>query len=371
MKQKKISLFQYSALLITFLLGTIIIICPEVIISDQLGWLTDITAIALSFISILLLTALHQPLFDSNIVEIANQVGGVWFRIVVGILYIIYVLHLGALNLRLIGNFLSTTIMSNMPILIFTFTLTLVSAYAVTMGIETIARVGQVILPVILLIFTLLLILAIPDYDPSNLLPLKLKTKNLLQGGYLIWAFPLGNLILFSFLFPYVRLQSEKSKTKQYLLYTSIALLISGVILTLRTLTLTMAFGADLASSFTYPVFSMVGIIEIGDFLERLESAFLVMWIGTAFITILFCYWTAVEAVGTLVRSKNKKSFIIPIGIIMVSLSQILFKNYSEQYQFTLHTWPHYAAIFLLIIPVIILLLLLLKKIKNNIKDRQ
>jgi spore germination protein KB len=177
-----------------------------------------------------------------------------------------------------------------------------------------------------------------------------------LEGAHLIWAFPLGNLILFSFLLPYVKLSPDKNKTKQYLVYTGGALLTSGIILTLRTLTLTMAVGADLAASFTYPVFSMVGIIEIGGFLERLEVAFLIMWLGAAFITILFCYWTAVEAVSSLVNSKYKTRFIIPIGLIMVTLAQTLFENYSEQYQFLLHTWHYYATVLILIIPVIILL---------------
>ena len=358
-QNKNISLFQLSTLLITFMMGTTIIINPEINFAGQTGWLADIVGLILGIVSVGLFIKLHQPyLFKKNIVQIAEMTGGKTFKIIISILYLYFAIHLGALNLRIIADFLTMVIMPNMPLIVISGILTLIISYAVWMGVETIGRVGQIILPVVLFIFGVLLLLSLPGYQVSNLIPINGNIAGILRGGLFIWSFPLGNLILFSFLLPYVKVNKKsKIKLKQYSYYVAGAMLIGGLILTMRTVALTMIMGPKLSSVFTYPIFSMVGVINIADFLERLETAFLIMWIGTVFIQVLICFWVAVETSSMLTSNVGKNFFILPLAVILTGFTQFLFENYTEQYQFLLHTWPLYTIIFIFVLPLIIYLL--------------
>ena len=368
MKTKnRISYFQLSTLIILFNLGNSILICPEVYFAGQNGWISDLLLIFMGSLSVIILIIIHKSNYKQNIVEIAGDLWSKEFKYILSIVYLIYSLHLGALSLRHISDFLSGVIMPNMSIVVFALVLTLAASYAIIMGIGTIAKLGQIVFPFVMSLFILLLLLSLPNYNYSNLFPVIFDWKDILRGSYSIWSLPIGNLILFSFIIPYVKNNKKQKKDRYFIFSLFISLFISVIIIGLRSIGLILVLGGDLTKIFTYPTFSMVGVIELAQFFERLEAAFLFMWLGSTFITILICYWSAIENIRIMCKTKNYNLFIIPTGVIMVSLSQNLFKNYSEQYVFTLKTWPIYSTIFILIIPILLLMTKLIKgKQENN-----
>ena len=200
----KISLFQLGTLIIIFILGTSIIITPEIDLAGRNGWITDLVATGLALAYLALLFFLDTDL-KLNILEVAESCFGRWLGILIGFLYFFYFVHLGALTLRIIGDFLLTTILPGMPLGVFTFSLTLTAAYAISRGVKTIGRVGELIFPAVLFIFILLIVLAIPQYDFTNLLPIERNYREIGQANYSIWAFAFGDLIILSFLIPYLK----------------------------------------------------------------------------------------------------------------------------------------------------------------------
>lgn len=100
--------------------------------------------------------------------------------------------------------------------------------------------------------------------------------------------------------------------------------------------------GDDLAKSFTYPFFNIVRVVHVGDFLERIESIHVAIWVLGMFIKIAFYYYLIVLGLSQLFHLKDYKPLILPTGSIIISLSNVLGQNVVETrefYSFEIYTW--------------------------------
>ncbi|MCL2217717.1 MAG: Ger(x)C family spore germination protein [Defluviitaleaceae bacterium] len=152
-----------------------------------------------------------------------------------------------------------------------------VCAYAAAMGIETRARVGEVLLAVMILPAIFLFIFAAVDADFSNLQPVMVTEPRRLVSSVLRLGFIFTGMETLLLVSPFVPRDKPLTRTVVN------ALALAGIVITAITAMTIAAFGQGVATE-AWPVLRMMDMINLpGSFIERQEALMFSFWIITAF----------------------------------------------------------------------------------------
>ena len=126
-------------------------------------------------------------------------------------------------------------------------------------------------------------------------------------------------------------------------------------------------FGAEVARNFSFPFFNVIRCISIANFLERVETVHISLWILGVYLEVAIFNYLAVLGSAQLLKLKDYKPLVLPLGIIIVSLSILLFENHVEVRTFTGYKiWTPYGFFFLVFLPYVLLLTELVRKKGNQ-----
>ena len=279
---EKITLRQLQALIIISAMGTGVIVLPrraaEYAGSD--GWMIVLGLVVLAMaIGALISTAARLRPADTFINStgyflsrpVAYTFGAVlWLKLVVT----------AGLELRIFMLVVQEVLLKHTPLSIVSITMLVISAYAAVKGIETRARLAEVLLALMILPFMALIVIALLDMDWSNLQPVFTTPPITLLEGSLRLGFMFTGLECLLLVSPYI---SEEKKMRKAVI-TSLGF--AGIIITLITM-LTMAkFGRGVADQ-PWPVLRMMDMLNLpGAFIERQEALVFSFWIITTFAFI-------------------------------------------------------------------------------------
>lgn len=105
-------------------------------------------------------------------------------------------------------------------------------------------------------------------------------------------------------------------------------------------------------------------MINVGDFLERIEMFYLTAWICSIFLRLTILYYAATLGAAQLLRFKDYKPLTLPLGIIIIVLSVLLYENFSVFRDFT--SVPVYGSVALPFVTLLPLALLLTEMIRKK-----
>lgn len=196
----------------------------------------------------------------------------------------------------------------------------LICTYACYKGIEVIARVSQIIFPLMIFFYIAICLLALPSVTLSNMLPIL--EKGLLPPikGAIVPLSWFSEFFWLSFC-----LNSLPPRKK---------IILPGV-LTVLILTLTLLFvfvidigvlGAYTGQSL-FPSHVVVRYIELGTFVERVSAFFMSLWVLGMFIKICFLLYVILQGVYKLGNFSNRIPVILCVTVTVFTLSLLLFNS--------------------------------------------
>src|SRR5690606_23788175 len=145
---------------------------PLISESHNAAWLSLLLSGFAGIIMLAMLVALHRRYPGLDYVAISTRLIGRWATLLVSIvLPIPFLFHIGTGITLDVGLFMTSSMMTDTPIYVFTSTILLVSALTAAAGIEVIARMFVLINSTMILFVLLVVILSIPDYDFMNIMP--------------------------------------------------------------------------------------------------------------------------------------------------------------------------------------------------------
>lgn len=110
-------------------------------------------------------------------------------------------------------------------------------------------------------------------------------------------------------------------------------------------------FGIELTKLYQYPSYHILKRVFIGGFIERMENTLSIGWLIVLFISTMFSHYYSYR---TIKDNFNINKNIIYIFVVMIMLiSQFIFKNNTISENFYTHVYPYFLIFFLLIIPII------------------
>lgn len=368
MHQKvQISASQFCTLIILNTIGTTILIVPAGLAGEakQDAWIPAILGVGTGLLIIRFYNAIGGMYPQLTIVEYGKKILGTWVGSSISLGFV-YFSFIGASTLVwLMGNFLATQIMPETPTSVIQSFFVIIVIMGVRLGLETFTRCAEIFLPWVGLFFLLLVFLPIPAMNIQNVQPVfDSELKPILRATLSYLSVAILPLVVFQMIVP----NGERSKETNRAFY--IGSLIGGLVLITITILTIMVLGPGLTARNMYPSFVLAKKVSIAGFLERIEVIMAILWFITIYFkTTVYCY-ASIQGLAQILSLKDYKILTLPLGMILIAFSIIVYPDVVYQAEWDVKTWIPYAITYGFIVPILLYIVAFIKKRKNknNIK---
>lgn len=319
----KISGRQLTAMLVLSRIVPITITFPMITGSrvPQDTWIASLLAMILSIPFVLFVAHLGLRFPGKTIVEYSEALLGKYFGKLVGLILVLYWIHVAAIVVRELGEAYTVAIMPETPILAFMIAMGFLAANAARNGLEVVGRMGENGVWVVLFFLTVMFLLPSESMRFKNLAPV-------LARGFRPIAEPVGTALSFSFtpfvvvsmLLPYLNRPKDAAR------YSVYAVLVSGLLMTWLVVVLVAVFGPTV-SALTMPAYSLSRMISIANFLERIEAVTMGAWTLSAGIKLALFLWASAVGLAQLFGISRFQPLVYPLGAIIVAFGTLSFES--------------------------------------------
>jgi spore germination protein KB len=329
MQNGKISSFQFLVLVIFFTVGTSILIIPSNLAKEvkQDAWIVSIIGTGIGLLVIWLFTTIAMWFPKLTYTQINEKIFGKILGKMISILFVLMtILYVSAL-LAHAGIFLITQMYPKTPMVFLNIMMALIMVMAVRLGLETIARSAEILIFVFFFLFILLTLTISPQIDLVNLEPFfQTKISSLFRSSIGLVAVSSISAIVLFMIFPAFVNEVKKARKNLF-----IGNLIGGLVIVIFTLLCIFVLGSNTTARQVYPTYALAKVINIGDFITRIEAGMASLWILGLFFKMVIYFYAAIFGLTQILNLKDYRPLSYPLGIIVVVLSLIIFPNIAYQ----------------------------------------
>ena len=322
-KVDKVSFYQVVLLIIVYRLMTGLTYLPVVSVSpaNQDMWFVFLLSIPYTILFFLPLLYLSNKFNDLNLIEYSERIMGKFFGKIIGIFYSAFLFLGFVLFLSVLVEILDSALFPETPTYVTTSIMLITCIYIAYKGFRNIARLGEAVIPFILIMIFLTIILGYKNYDFSELLPiLKDSTFKEINIGAINIGLRFLDIIILAMITPYLEIKEDLNKIffRSIIYSIGIGTLIAVVVHT--------ALGIVFARHINFPFLTFTRLLEIGQTIQGFDSVYIISWIMGNVIKISgYLYFTTV-ALGEVTNRKNQH-FIVPISIIALIIVILMKDN--------------------------------------------
>lgn len=352
----RISNIQAAMLAITSLtiMGHLIILTVIFQQSRQDGWIAAIIGTILGLIGILSLIKLSQRFPGLTLIEILWQHFS-WPGKIIAVFYLAYFFIMVTLGIRFFIEAYKR-IMPETPMWAFAAVILLLTAFIVYAGLETLGRLNQIMLPVVVIIAIAIVFLTMGEKkDYSNLLPILGNGFAPVGLGSLSVMGWFGEFAIMGMILPYVQRPAKLMKT-------GIASAVVTLIFFLGPITGPLAlFGADQVANMAFPTFSELQYIEAGEVINRFDAIAVLFWTIGLMIRIAVFFYGLSLGLAQAFRFHTYQPIVIPLAWLIGFGSLLFANNYAELNTFLFVSYVPLNILMGTILPILLLLWALVK----------
>ncbi|RSK29134.1 spore gernimation protein [Bacillus sp. HMF5848] len=350
MKQK-ISLRQFTIIVTFFTIGSAVLFLPAILAaqSKQDAWMASLLGLFFGIPTVLFYSKLAAMDEDKNFIDYCGQAFGRWGGKVASLLYLTIPFFLSVFLLWDIGDFLVTQILPETPIEIVFLMFMVVVMYGVRLGIEPIAKTGEVFFPWIIILFILLVLVLLPNYKLENMMPMfEGGVKPILKGAYMTYGFPYLELVVFLMITSFVNKPKQISKHFIY------GVSLGGMTLVVITLMCILVLGADFTQRSTFPVYILGKKVSIGEVFERIEVIVAIIWFISIFFKLTITFISLITGLAQILEVNSYKLLVLPTGLILIVSTIISVPSAVYLANAIESAWTPFAITMGLILPILV-----------------
>ncbi|WP_379135684.1 GerAB/ArcD/ProY family transporter [Paenibacillus sp. sgz500958] len=245
---------------------------------------------------------------------------------VVGSVYCLYFAYESMRNVRDLGELTKMTLLPLTPMYITMLIAVLIMGYAIWKGAEVVFRLPEVILPLVLSFYILLILLLalMGSLDFSRLLPMfENGIRSVIQAGIPdTVSFPFGQMLAF------LMLWSLWSKPGTPVKNTLVGYILISIFLVFMNAVNLAVLGPAFAATSQLPFLQTVRTLSNLKFIERLDILVTVLLFLGLLIKMMLFYYCAVRGTSALTRLPTKL-MVFPVGLLIYATSFVE-KDYTE-----------------------------------------
>ncbi|MGX5512934.1 GerAB/ArcD/ProY family transporter [Bacillus toyonensis] len=324
------------------------------------GWYIVIFSCLIGIFNVMIFVWLERIFPKKSLIQINQEVFGKLVGGVINVVMFFYFVDVGSWVLREFAEFLLANVEPSTPIFVYLIIGIVMAAYAVSCGLGTFARVSEVIFPVQLLTYISIFFLTLNLMHFEYILPVLENgfIKPLSHSVHTITFF--GDVMCISMLINYVK------TTKRTSFYTIAGIGITVLLFLLTLLSSVLVMGAEATAKQTYPLFSLISNISIGEIIDRFDVLVVSFWMTGLFVKITSYLWASTEAACQIFSIRDRRYIIFPIVLVYIVSARYKVDGFVDLSTF----YSEHAMYFLTfqaLVPLLILLIAIIKqKWKRN-----
>lgn len=362
MEKEIISSRQFTIITLLYSIGTAILIIPASITSaaKQDSWIAASIGVILSLLVIKLFMTLANQTPSLNFIEANEKILGPFLGKFTAICFLILTFLSAGELLYFIGIFMKTEVMPETPTMAIALLFIIIIMYAAYLGIETFARSAEILFPLFVFIFIFFVVCITPQITFENIQPVLEATKSSMFYSIIrfmsIFSFPLIVLLM---LYP-AAVNVQQSAQKGFYIGT----ILGGFVLVTLIVLSILVLGPENTASRTFPSYALAQRISIGNFLQRIEIIMAFMWISSIYIRTFMYFYTTVVGLAQILKIKDHRPLIIPMGLIVIGLSQIVHPNIVHSNKYNNEIWPIFSFFITILLPILLLIVAIIRNHK-------
>ncbi|MBE1441682.1 GerAB/ArcD/ProY family transporter [Paenibacillus sp. OAS669] len=359
---QKISSFQAILLVMSSIIPTAILTVPSIVVqaSGQDAWISIALATAIG-IGVAYMTGQicrQTPSSSVSFVDWLSLRLGTWAGTGTGFLLGYYYFITALIIIREFVNFLAENVLTRTPVFALLLVTIAVAMYAVSCGIEVIARINIIVFMMSIVVLFITTILVLKDIHPEFLLPVwEHPISTIVQGGFIpsSWLSEVSVLLILA---PFLNRSAEAGRIGSW------GIILTGFELGLIVVSAVTLFGPRLVSLMSYPTFNVISIIRLGSFLERIDILFISIWICLMYVKISIFMFCALHCFIRTFRVRNEKPFSFALALFALLSTYYFWPRSSDFIHFTMYPLTPFILTFNVLLPLLIWLALSLFKPK-------
>lgn len=301
------SLWQQTSLIASTLIGVGVLTLPRTTSAKlyEAGWIAPLIGSFWVFLSVWMIAKLSDRFPGKTFIEYSSIVWGSpknprlgkWLSLPWVLSYLLYLYFTTAIVARVFGEVVVTSVLLDTPLEVIIITMFLLAQMLCMHEVDVLARINELLFPLILFPVLFIAIASFQKAEWNNMLPLyRASGKALFEGIYeTVYSFS-GYEIMLIF---YAYAHENQSKVKAGFYGIGIA----TFVYTLIVLAGIVVFGFEELQRVSWPTLELVKTTQVpGLILERLESAFLAVWVAAVFTTVANGYYAMVYGLRQLFK---------------------------------------------------------------------
>jgi spore germination protein (amino acid permease) len=324
------------------------------------AWISVIVAVLLGALIIWFQTYLGGLYPDKTYVEIIRDLLGKWLGGFINANFILLCLIGTAQIVWYVGDFFTTQFMPETPSYAINTLFVTVVVIALLYGLEAITRAFEIFIYLILPLFALSMLLLIPNIKVDYLLPVFEKgITPILKGSLPLLEFAVIPVILLNMIYPVNVKDIKKAKKAIFKGYLT-GMLLSFVL----TIMCGLVLGSDITANSRFTVFLLTKEINLANIFSRMEALIVIVWLLAIFNSTIFYFYPVVLGLSQLLKLKDHKIIILPLGLIITVLSGFIYTNVPYEISWDSIVWFPYISTFGIVTPVVLLIIHIIRKRK-------
>lgn len=355
----RISNFQLYCMLLILVAPVAVLEQPHrlIHIAHNNGWWLFITAILPGMLLVFMYSYIIKKSSQPFPVLLEQHLGKFLGK-TLGCFYIFAFFLTCAFNLRVFIEFMKMIVLPATPISIFIGVILFLGFVAIKIGLSSIARISEIIMPLGLSFTFIITIISVSNHPTfERILPIAWGGFKTFGIGTFIATSILGKMmpvLSFAYFLPDIK---KAPAIMMKVLATYVALL------TFVTICLITTLGIFPSMSYVFPTFNMIRLAHIGEFVQNLDIVFISVWILGVFGAVTINWFIGCFTIQKVFNLQDYRFLAAPSMFIIGFLSIIMGRNNLEIITWSLSIIPIIFVLFFIVIPFLIFIICCFKPV--------
>jgi len=352
MENARISGWQFYLLVMNLIIGNAFFLRPTGIVAaaKQDGWIVPLWAGAAGMLLAFMWLYLAKMNPGLSIVQICTRVAGKKIGGLIALSYIWFFVQIASWVTRNLGDFMKVALLPRTPMSFLHFMFLAIVCYASVKGVETIARVSELLGPIMVFILMTICLFAFFEWDWGRFEPMfQMNVWKTVKETNSVIGFPFMEVVALMMFTPYV---ARRTKAGMLLGIATATVLLSWIVfITIG------ALGVTRMVHFSYPLFTIAQELQIADFVEHVEISIVIIWIVWIFIKLSIVYHCAVTGICQLFQLKDRIAIALPLVLVVSGFAITFAENALETIEWDKRYAFAYMSLFGIVFPALLIIL--------------
>ncbi len=338
-------------------------------VAKQDAWIGSLLTILFGIPVIWIYLFLGRRFPRMNLVGMSRELLGKWFGTIVAGSFLFLLLQMSYHIPWYMGDFMTSRIIPETPHYVIKALYIAAMSIAILYGLEALARASEIFIMIASVLFVFVMVMVAPNAKIENLQPvLENGLIPVLKSSAILSCFLSFMTISMLMIYP-AHLDDSKEGGKSFLK----GYFLGGGITCISILMSVLALGWAITANSRFPVFRLANLINVGIVFSRIEIIVFVIWVLTQFILSTVFFYGFIIGFSQLLKLKDHKRIVLPLALILLTMSEVVFPDVAYQEHWIVYTWVPYIFTHGFVLPVFLLVVYWVKKrvLKMDIGDNQ